>query len=125
MHSHNPYAQQQAILLNPASCANTAAATGAWVDASQFTGDVVITQHIGAVTGSIVGKIQHADDGSGTNAEDVTGGGFASVSSANNLQKIVLRRQGLKPFIRYLGTITTGPALVEANLTGIKSGYST
>jgi len=124
MHSHNPYAQQQVALLPPASCANTAAATGSWIDVSQFTGDVVVTQHIGAVTGSIAGKIQHADDNSGTNVADVTGGGFATVSSSNAIEKLVLRRQGLKPYVRYLGTITTGPVLAAANLTGIKSGYS-
>jgi hypothetical protein len=102
-----------AQLLVPGAAANTAAATGAWVDISAYDGFIAFVQQVGVVTGgSITGKIQHADDGSGTNVADVTGGGFTAVTTANDpaSQKIVIPTNALKPFVRYLGTIATGPA---------------
>src|SRR5574340_1199436 len=100
-------------LLPPASCANTAAATSsAWIDISAYTGDLVVIQNVGAVTGSITGKLQHADDNSGTNAADVTGAAFAAVSSSTSIKKLVVKVDSLKPFIKYVGTIVTGPVLV-------------
>jgi hypothetical protein len=107
------------ILLNPVSAANTAAATGAWVDVKAYQqGEVVVLQHIGAVTGSIAGKIQDADDNSGTNVADVSGATFSSVSAANNLQKLVMKAGSTRRWIRYLGTVTTGPALTQVALMG-------
>lgn len=107
------------ILLNPVSAANTAAATGSWIDVRGYTeGELAILQQVGAVTGSITGKIQDADDGSGTNAADVTGATFTAVSSANNVQKIVLKAGSARRYIRYVGTIVTGPALVGVSLLG-------
>ena len=59
------------MLASPISRASTF--SGAWVDVLQFEGELVILQHVGAVTGSIVGKIEDADDNSGTGAADVAG----------------------------------------------------
>lgn len=101
-------------LIDPASCANTAAATSGWVDVRFFEGDLVFTQQIGAVTGSIVGRIQDATDSSGTGAANITGAEFTSVSSANNVQKITVPSHSVRGWVRYVGTITTGPALVAA-----------
>jgi len=106
------------ILINPANAANTAAATSAWVDVRQYEGDLVFLQHIGALTGSIAGKIQDATDGSGTGVADVTGGGFTSVAAAgpNDLQKITIPAGAVRGWIRYLGTVTTGPALTAVSM---------
>lgn len=109
-------AAEPQILLNPASAANTAAATGAWLDVRKYEGDLVITQQIGAVTGSIDGKIQDATDGSGTGSADVTGAVFAQVTSANNVQRITIPAGAVRGWIRYVGTIVTGPALTAVSL---------
>lgn len=105
------------ILLNPASCANTAAATGGWVDVRQFEGDLLVIQQIGAITGSIDGKLQDATDGSGTGAADVTGATFTQVTSANSVQKISVPAGSVRGWVRYVGTIVTGPALVAASVS--------
>lgn len=123
MISNDAVACEQLHLLSPADHANTAAATGAWTDISAYEGRMVVTQIVGAVTaGTLVGKIQHADDGSGTNAADVSGAAWSSVGTSTDLTsaKVVLQLDGLKPFIRYVGTITTGPAVVGASALATK-----
>lgn len=105
-------------LLAAGSKAATANATGSWVDITAYEGTMVVVQDVGAVTGAIAGKIQHADDNSGTNAEDVTGATFTSATAAG-IQKIVLNSNGLKPFVRYLGTITTGPAVCSVTALAV------
>lgn len=108
----------------PVSAANTAAATsgsGQWVDMSQYVGDVLFTQTVGAVTGSIAGKLQCADDANGTNAADIAGATFTLVSSANVVQSIAISAQSTaKRYVGYVGTIVTGPALVAVVSHGVK-----
>jgi hypothetical protein len=74
-----------------------------------------VTQNVGAVTGSIVGKLQHADDGSGTNAADITGAAYTS-ATGHGSQFLVVDSAGLKPYLRYIGTVTTGPAQVAVTM---------
>ena len=100
-------------MVNTVSAANTAAATSGWIDAREFEGDLVFLQYIGAVTGSITGKIQDATDSSGTGAADVTGAAFTAVSAANDLQKITVPAGSIRGWVRYVGTIVTGPALTS------------
>lgn len=103
-------------LIDPASCANTAAATSGWVDVRQYEGDLVFTQQIGAVTGSIVGRIQDATDSSGTGAANITDAAFTSVGTANDVQKLTVPDKSTRGWVRYVGTITTGPALVAVSM---------
>lgn len=101
-------------LVDPASCANTAAATSAWVLVPvNSEGDIEFIQFIGAVTGSIAGALQTADDGSGTNATTVTfnEGALTTVSSSNSIQKRSVNRSALNAYVKYTGTIVTGPVL--------------
>lgn len=106
-------------LLPPIDAANTAAATGGWVAVSDYEGDLVITQSVGVVTaGSITGKVQQATDSGGTGAADVSGAAFTAVTTANDplLQKLTIPANSIGPYIRYVGTIVTGPAAVSASL---------
>lgn len=108
-------------LLKPASAADTAAATGLGVAIGQYEGDLMITQHVGVVTaGSITGKLQECDDAAGTNAVDITGAVFTAVTTANddpNIQKITVDSNSLsKNYLRYVGTIVTGPAILGVEL---------
>lgn len=98
-------------LLSSVSAANTSAATGSGIDLQGYDGDLIITQNIGAVTGSITGKIVTSDNSNLTSSSDVVT--FTAVSSANNVQAVGLRRSELKRYIGYVGTIVTGPALVS------------
>lgn len=117
MLNNEAQAAQIVRMIDPVSAANTAAATSAWIDVRSYEGDLACIQLVGAVTGSIVGKIQDATDGSGTGAADVTGATFAS-ASGGNAQEIAVSANAVRGWIRYVGTITTGPALVGASFMG-------
>lgn len=109
-------------LVKPQSAANTAAATSAGVDITKYEGDLLITLHVGAITGTVDGKLQVCDDAGGTNPVDVSGATFTQVTTANDdpfIQKLVWDSGSFaKPFIRFVGTIATGPALISVTLTG-------
>ena len=111
-------------LIDAASCANTAAATsgsGKWLDVRPYDGEILVTQQIGAVTGSITGKLQSASDANGTGAADITGATFTAVSSANNTQTYALDpKKVVGGFLGYVGTIVTGPALTSVTAAGKK-----
>lgn len=111
-------------LIDSVSAANTAAATsgsGKWLDVRTYEGDLIVTQQIGAVTGSITGKLQSATDANGTGAADITGATYTAVSSANNTQSIVVDPKKVAGgFIGYVGTIVTGPALTSITVVGQK-----
>ena len=100
-------------LLVPGAKADTTAATGGWVAVAKYEGQIAFIQSIGTVTaGSIAGKIRHADDSGGTGAADVTGATFTSITTSNDpaTEKIYVSASALKPYVQYLGTVTTGPA---------------
>jgi hypothetical protein len=119
-----PSAATSTSLIDAASCANTAAATsgsGKWLDVRPYDGEILVTQQIGAVTGSITGKLQSASDANGTGAADITGATFTIVSSSNNTQTLALDpRKVVGGFVGYVGTIATGPSLVSITAAGKK-----
>ena len=110
-------ASTSVFVLNPASAANTAAATSGWIDVRNFEGEIAIIQQVGAVTGSITGALEDATDGSGTGSAALTGASFTLVNAANNIQKITIPAGRARGWIRYVGTIVTGPAIVGVSLT--------
>ncbi len=113
-----------ATLIDSVSAANTAAATsgtGKWLDVRPFDGEILVQQAIGAVTGSITGKLQGATDANGTGAAEITGATFTIVNSANNLQLLAIDvKRVTGGFLGYVGTIVTGPALVAVTAVGKK-----
>lgn len=121
---NQPSAATSTSILNSVSAANTAAATtgsGQWLDVRTYDGELLVTQNIGAVTGSITGKLQSASDANGTGAADITGATFTAVSSANNSQSAVVDpRRVVGGFLGYVGTVATGPALVSVVVSGKK-----
>lgn len=110
-------------LLNPASAADTAGATGSWVAIpAGHEGDIEFVQEVGAITGSITGKIQTADDNSGTNAADVTlneAANFGLVNSSNAAVRRSVQRSALSLYVRFVGTIVTGPAIVGCSMFSV------
>jgi hypothetical protein len=109
-----------ASMLVAGSKAATANATGTGVSIAKYEGDLMVTQVVGAITGTLDGKLQQCDDAGGTNAEDISGATFTQVTTANddpNVQRISVPAGSLtRPFLRYVGTIVTGPAIVGVTL---------
>ena len=121
MNNRNSQAAVATSLVMSQNAANTAAATSGWVDVRQYEGDLLFVQKVGALTGSIAGAIQDATDNSGTGAAAMTPneGAFTSVSSANSTQKRTIDAKSTRGFVRYVGTVTTGPAQVDVTLLSV------
>lgn len=105
-------------LLTPASAANTAAATGSGVDLIDYDGPVIVTQHKGAGTGTLDGKIQDSADNVTFN--DVAGLVFTQETTGAGIQKLVVNPKSVRRYIKYVGTIVTGPQIVGVSLQGVK-----
>ena len=104
-------------LLDPVSAVNTAAATSSWTDVRDAEGDVVFTNQVGALTGSITWTIEEASDSGGTGAAAITPNeGAYSAGAANQIQKRTIPAGAGKGFVRCVGTIVTGPALVAVSI---------
>lgn len=105
------------ILLNPISAANTAAATSAWIDAREAEGDIMFINQVGALTGSITWTMEHASDSGGTGATAITPNeGAYAAGAANQIQKRTIPAGAGQGFVRCVGTIVTGPALVGVSM---------
>lgn len=112
-------AASAANLLNSISAANTAAATSGWVDVRRFEGDVEFLINPGAITGSCTPSIEDATDGTGTaNAAIVPNEGAFSALVANTARKYTIRASSTRGFVRFVGTIVTGPALIGVQYQG-------
>lgn len=110
-------AAQSVKLLDPVSAANTAAATSGWIDVRGYEGDLMVVNQVGALTGSITWTIEDATDGSGTGAAGITPNEGAYVAgAANQIQKRTVNAGATRGWVRCVGTIVTGPALVAASL---------
>lgn len=104
-------------LLDPVSAANTAAATSGWIDVRDREGDIMFVNQVGALTGSITWTIEDATDGSGTGSADVTPNeGAYAAGAANQIQKRTINASAVRGWVRVVGTIVTGPALVAVSL---------
>ena len=91
------------------------AANGVWLPVSQYEGDLCFMYNIGALTGSVVLKLQDATDVGGTGAADlspaVTTG---SLSTAGGTGQLTVPKSKIRSHVRIVATVTTGPALVSA-----------
>lgn len=103
----------------------TATFTGATTniaDLKDFDGDIQIILDSGAAaaSGTMTGKIQDSADGS-TGWADVTGGGFTAVAQAASKQVLTVNRDGIKRYIRFVGTIAaSGTTTYSVNGYGLK-----
>jgi len=113
------------VLLVVNAAANTAAATSAAaIDITPYEGFLEVTQTVGVVTaGTIDGALQECDDAGMANPVALSGQTFPQVTTANDpLTQTILVPLGriTKPFLRYVGTIATGPAVVGVTFRGKK-----
>lgn len=105
-------------LLAAVSAANTAAATGVGVDLSSYEGPIVITQNHGVSTGTLAGKIQDSADNS--SFADVAGLTFTGETTTVGVQQLVVQSKQVRQYIKYVGTVGTGPQVVAVTMTGVK-----
>jgi hypothetical protein len=112
-------AQQVGASLSPASYA-AGANNGAWVDVRAVKGELFVPIHVGAVTGSVVFKLQDATDGSGTGAADLSPAvATASINTANSTAKLVVDGRVIRSHVRVVATVTTGPVFAAASVCSI------
>ena len=97
-----------AVMLAAASCANTAAATGTGVDLKDY----------GTGTGTLDGKIQ--DSANNSSFADVSGLTFTQSTTTADIQSLVVQSKQVRRYIRYVGTIVTGPQVVGVSMSGVK-----
>jgi hypothetical protein len=106
--------------LSAAATANATSGSGKWLDVRPYDGEIIVTQNLGAVTGTIAGKLQSASDANGTGAADISGATFAT-NTANSTSKLVIDPKTVTGgFLGYVGTIATGPSLVSVVASGKK-----
>ena len=106
------------VMLAAASCDNTAAATGSGVDLRDYEGPVLIVQNHGTSTGTLDGKIQ--DSANNSSFADVSGLTFTQSTTTADIQSLVVQSKQVRRYIRYVGTIVTGPQVVGVSLSGVK-----
>lgn len=92
--------------------------TSSAVDLLQYEGPMLLVQNKGAGTGTLDGKLQHSQDGS-TGWTDA-GLAFTQATTAANLQTLYFDPKALQRYVRYVGTIVTGPHLLGVTVSGTK-----
>jgi len=105
-------------VLSAVSAANTAAATSGWIDIRQYEGDLVFLVNTGAITGTNTITMEDATDGSGTGAAAIVPneGNPTAVSTANQIRKFTINASAPRGWVRFIGTIVTGPNLIAVTL---------
>lgn len=102
-----------------ASASQASTVTGAAVDLLEYEGPVAIIQNKGTGTGTLDGKIQDSADGS-TGWADVSGAAFTQSTTTPDVKVLALNPKQVRRYIRYVGTIVTGPQNVAVSLVGVK-----
>ncbi len=102
-----------------ASGSQASTVTGSAVDLLDYEGGVSIVQNHGTGTGTLDGKIQDSADGS-TGWADVAGATFTQSTTTADIKSLALDPKSIRRYIRYVGTIVTGPQNVAVSLVGMK-----
>jgi hypothetical protein len=116
LHNTASAATNQASL-NPASYA-AGANNGSWVDITKVKGEAMVPYTIGALTGSVIIKVQDATDIAGTGSADLTGVVTAALSVANSAGSLRVPANNHRGFVRVVATVTTGPIFIGASVAG-------
>ena len=111
-----PGAASSEVLAASQSAASTL--TGSGVDLRDYEGPILIIQNGGAGTGTLDGKIQDSADN--VTFADVAGLTFAQKGTGAATTVLAVQSKQVRRFIRYVGTIVTGPHLVSVTAVGVK-----
>lgn len=100
-------------VLDPVSAAATANATSGWIDC-HGEGDVEFLVSVGAITGSHTPSFQDGDTSAGGNAASITPNeGAPAALTANTVTRYTFNCRAHRGWIKYIGTIVTGPTLIS------------
>jgi hypothetical protein len=105
------------VSLAPAA-SNAASFNGTGVDLQDYNSPVLIVQNHGVSTGTLDGKIQDSADNS--NFADVSGAVFAQSTTTADVKMLTITPGQVRRYVRYVGTIVTGPQVVSVTLSGVK-----
>jgi hypothetical protein len=117
-------AETPLLLLAPVSAANTAAATSAWTAVAGYEGIVSVHVHVGVITGTL--DITFAtNDAASDSGEDLIvplGGALAQITTSNDVAvyKVNFDARVIQGYLKVIGTIVTGPAIIGYTLVGRK-----
>jgi hypothetical protein len=107
--------ETQTVGIAPQSAA-AGVLNGGWVSVAGLLGDLNVAIVLGAVTGSVVVKLQDATDSSGTGAADIPGATTASLTAANAATVINCPVSASRGFVQVVATVTGGPVLIAASI---------
>lgn len=117
-------AETPLLLLAAQSAANTAAATSAWTAVAGYEGYVAVDINVGTITGTITFTFftNDAASDSGEDAIVPLAGALAQVTTSNDVAvyRAVFDARVIQGYLKVVGTIATGPALVAYTLIGRK-----
>jgi len=90
---------------------------GPWIPVAKLEGNLAFFYNTGAVTGSVIYKLQDATDGSGTSAADLSPAvASASITTAGTSGALIVGKSKIRSHVRFVATVTTGPILAAAVL---------
>lgn len=111
-------------LLAPVSAANTAAATSAWTAVPGYEGEVAVEIGVGVITGTLdlTFSTNDAASDSGATAIVPIDGALAQVTTSNDdaIYTAIFPAKALRGYLKVVGTVGTGPALISYTLIGRK-----
>jgi hypothetical protein len=105
------------VSLAPAA-SNAASFNGTGVDLQDYNSPVLIVQNHGVSTGTLDGKIQDSADNS--SFADVSGAVFTQSTTTADVKMLTITPGQVRRYVRYVGTIVTGPQVVSVTLSGVK-----
>lgn len=112
------------LLLESKSCAATANATSAWTAVAGYEGTVSVHINVGAITGTVDFTFFTNDAASDTGQDEITplGGALAQITTSNDVAVYVAHFDArvIQGYLKVVGTIGTGPALLAYTLVGRK-----
>ncbi len=113
-------AQAASILtvLAALSAAATVNATSSYIDCRGFEGDIEFIISVGAITGSCTPSFEDATDSGGTGNAAILPNETLSALVANTARKYTINAKAHRGFIRFIGTIVTGPTILGVTRQG-------
>lgn len=100
------------------SASQAATVTSPAFDLLQYDGPAMVVENHGAGTGTLDGKLQQSIDGS-TGWTD-TGLTFTQKTVAASTQAVYFETKAVQRYVRFVGTIVTGPHLLGVTISATK-----
>lgn len=117
-------AETPLLLLEAKSAAATANATSAWTQISGYEGTVSVHINVGTITGTVDFTFYTNSSASDSGQTQLTpiNGALAQITTSNDVAVYVAHfdARALQGYLKVVGTIVTGPALVAYTLVGRK-----